>query len=101
MINITLPCQQQISVVEKSLLLNKKIRELKNRISNISDQNKAKMSLTIIINHSAENMSNVKSEKYKLTPNKIEKKYLENQDLEQNSNLNESRYQKTSDILGR
>ena len=33
----------------------------------------------LIIKRSAENMNNVKSKNYKLTPNETEKKYLENQ----------------------
>ena len=58
-----------------------KIRELKKRLSKektISDQNKAKISPATIINCSAENMNNVKSKKYRLTLNEIEKKTLEN-----------------------
>ena len=66
----------------KAFAAEQKIRELKKRISKvktISDQNKEKISPTIIIKYSAENMNNVKSEKYNLTPNEIEKKSLENQ----------------------
>ena len=61
----------------KAFAAEQKIKELKKRISKvktISDQSKAKISLARIIKHSAENMKNVKSEKYKLTPNEIEKK---------------------------
>ena len=59
----------------KALAAEQKIRELKNRLSKvktISDQNKAKISPTTIINCSAENMNNVKNEKYRLTLNEIE-----------------------------
>ena len=42
-------------------------------------ESKNNISPTTIIKHSSENMNSVKSEKYKLTPNKIEKKSLENQ----------------------
>ena len=61
----------------KVFAAEQKIKELKKRISKvktISDQGKAKISVVRIIKHSAENMKNVKSEKYKLTPNEIEKK---------------------------
>ena len=59
----------------KALAAEQKIRELKNRLSKvktISDQNKAKISPTTIINCSTENMNNVKNEKYRLTLNEIE-----------------------------
>ena len=62
MINRTLLCLAQMSVVQKPLLRNKKIRELKKSISKIktiSDQSKAKISPTTIIKSSAENMNNV------------------------------------------
>ena len=65
----------------KALAAEQKIRELKKRLSKektISDQNKAKISPATIINCSAENMNNVKSKKYRLTLNEIEKKSLEN-----------------------
>ena len=45
----------------------------------ISHQSKANILQTRIIDRSAENMNNVKHEKYKLTPNEIEKESLENQ----------------------
>ena len=66
----------------KAFAAEQKIREFKKRISKvktISDQNKAKISPATIIKCSAENMNNVKSEKYNLTPNEIEKKSLKNQ----------------------
>ena len=66
----------------KTFAAEQKIRKLEKRISKvkpISDQNKTKISPATIIKRSAENMNNVKDEKYKLTPNKIEKKSLENQ----------------------
>ena len=66
----------------KAFAAEQKIRELKKRISKvktISDQNKAKISPTAIIKRSAENMNNVKSKNYKLTPNETEKKSLQNQ----------------------
>ena len=45
----------------------------------ISHQSKANISPTRIIDRSAKNMNNVEHEKYKLTPNEIEKGSLENQ----------------------
>ena len=65
----------------KALAAEQKIRELKKRLSKektISDQDKAKISPATIINCSSENMNNVKSKKYRLTLNEIEKKTLEN-----------------------
>ena len=65
----------------KALAAEQKIRELKKRLSKektISDQDKAKISPATIINCSTENMNNVKSKKYRLTLNEIEKKSLEN-----------------------
>ena len=58
----------------KAFAAEQKVRELKKRISKvktISDQNKAKISLTTIIKCSAENTNNVKCEKYNLTPNEM------------------------------
>ena len=81
----------------KVLAAEQKIRELKKRLSKektISDQNKAKISPATIINCSAENMNNVKSKKYRLTLNEIEKNPQRIDNLEQNSILNESIYQK-------
>ena len=90
----------------KAFAAEQKIKELKKRISKvktISDQSKAKISLARIINHSAENMKNVKSEKYKLTPNEIEKKKsLENQQFRTEFNFEHIKIsKKTSDRLDR
>ena len=60
---------------EKAFAAEQKIRELKKRVSKIkviSVQTKAKISPTTIIKRSADNMINVVSEKYGLTPNDIE-----------------------------
>ena len=65
----------------KAFAAKQKIRELKNIISKVKtifDQNKAKRSPITIIKCSAENMNNIKSEKFKLTLNEIEKTFLEN-----------------------
>ena len=70
------------------------ISKVKTILKTIFDQNKAKISLTTIIKRSAENMNNVKSGKYKLTLNEMEKDLWKINDLEQNSILNVSRYQK-------
>ena len=86
---------------EKDFAAEQKLRELKMGISKVKtilktifDQNRAKISLTTIIKRSAENMNNVKSGKYKLTLNEMEKNLWKINDLEQNSILNVSRYQK-------
>ena len=53
-----------------------KIRELKSKISKVktmSDKSKAKISAVTIIKQSDESLNNVKSEKYGITPNDIEK----------------------------
>ena len=67
---------------EKAFAAEQKIRELKSRIAKlkaISNKNKAKIPPTTIIRKSAENMNNVKSEKYGISPNNIKKNYyLEN-----------------------
>ena len=60
----------------KTFAAEQKIRELKSRISKlkaISDKAKAKIPAVTIIKHSAENMNNVKGEKYGISPNEIEK----------------------------
>ena len=66
----------------KAFAAEQKIRELKSRIAKlkaISNKNKAKIPPTTIIRKSAENMNNVKSEKYGISPNNIKKNhYLEN-----------------------
>lgn len=62
--------------VTKVFAAEQKLQELKNRIPKIKamlDKNKYKIPLTAIIKCSTENINNVVSEKYKLTPNKIEK----------------------------
>ena len=66
----------------KAFAAEQKIRELKSRISKlraISDKQKAKIPAVTIINHSAENMKNVKSKKYRISPNVIEEKPLSSQ----------------------
>ena len=76
----------------KVFAAEQKIRELKSRIAKlkaISDKNKAKIPPTTIIRQSAENMNDVKSEKYGISPNDIEKNnYLVNA-LKHNSILKE------------
>ena len=65
----------------KAFAPKQKIRELKKiiwKVKRIFDQNKAKTSPITIIKCLAENMNNIKSEKFKLTLNEIEKKSLEN-----------------------
>ena len=60
----------------KAFAAEQKISELKSRISKlraISDKQKAKIPTMTIIKQSAENMSNVKSEKYGISPNVIQK----------------------------
>ena len=81
-------------------------KELKKRILKVkpkSAQNKAKLSPTTIIKPSAEKMNNVKSGKYKLTQNKIEKKSLENQRFRTEFNFERIKISKTktSDRLDR
>ena len=81
-------------------------KEIKKRISKVkpkSAQNKAKISSTTIIKPSAENRNNVKSEKYKLTQNKIFKKSLENQRFRTEFNFEGIKISKTktSDRLDR
>ena len=74
----------------KAIAAEPKIRELKKRISKlktISDQSKSKIPPTTRIKRSAENMNDVKSEKYKLLQTKNLWKI---NDLEQN--FNESKY---------
>ena len=59
----------------KTSAAEQKIIELKSRISKLNAQ-KLKISLTKMILSSASNMSNVRSEKYGLGPEEIEKKSL-------------------------
>ena len=66
----------------KAFAAEQKIRELKSRISTlrgISDKQKAKIPAVTIIKQSAENMNNVKSEKYGISSNVIEEKSLSSQ----------------------
>ena len=63
----------------KAFAAEQKIRELKSRIwklKTILDKAKAKIPAVTIIKQSAENMNNVKGEKYGISPNDIEKKSL-------------------------
>ena len=60
----------------KAFSAEQKIRELKSRISKlkaISDKTKAKASAVTIIKQSGENVNDVKSEKYVISHNDIEK----------------------------
>ena len=64
---------------ENVFAAEQKIRELKNRILKlraISEKQKAKIQAVTIIKQSAENMNNVKSEKYGISPNVVEEKSL-------------------------
>ena len=63
----------------KALAVEQNIPELKTRISMkkaISDKNKAKIPPKYIIKQSVENMNNVRSEKYNISPNEIKKRSL-------------------------
>ena len=63
----------------KAFAAEQNIRELKTRISMlkaISDKNKAKIPPKYIIKQSVENMNNVRSEKYNISPNEIKKRSL-------------------------
>ena len=63
----------------KAFAAEQKIRELKSRISKlkaISDKKNAKIPAVTIVKQSAENMNNVKSEKYGISPNVIKEKSL-------------------------
>ena len=62
----------------KAFAAEQKIRELKTRISKLNAQ-KLKISSTKIILNSAINMNNVPGEKYRLTPEEIEKKSISNE----------------------
>ena len=66
----------------KAFAAEQKIRELRSRISKlraISDNQKAKILAVTIIKQSAENMKNVKREKYGISSNGIEEKSLSSQ----------------------
>lgn len=74
----------------KVFAAEQKLQELKNRIPKIKailDKNKYKIPLTAIIKCSTENINNVESEKYKLTPNKIEKGSLESENFKTEFNF--------------
>ena len=63
----------------KAFAVKQNIRELKTRISMlkaISDKNKAQIPPKYIIKQSVENMNNVRSEKYNISPNEIKKRSL-------------------------
>ena len=63
----------------KAFAAEHKTRELKKRISKIkeiSDQSKSKITITIIIKRSADNMNNIIHKKYGISPNDIETKSL-------------------------
>ena len=62
----------------KAFAAEQKIRELKTRISKLNAQ-KLKISSTKVILNSAINMNNVPGEKYRLTPEEIEKKSISNE----------------------
>ena len=90
----------------KTFAAEQKKRKLKSRIAKlkgISDKIKAKISPATIIKQSAENMNNVKSKKYGISPNGNEKNgYLAN-GLKHFSSLKEQNDQKkkSSDRLDR
>ena len=59
----------------KTFALEQKVRELKGRIAKLKaifDKNKGKIPPASIIRQSAENMNDIKSEKYGISPNDIE-----------------------------
>ena len=63
----------------KAFAAEQKIKELKSRISKlraISSKQKAKIPAVTIIKQSAENMNNIKKEKYGISPNVIKEKFL-------------------------
>ena len=59
----------------KAFAAEQKMRELKTRISKLNAQ-KLKISPTKIILNSPNNMNSVQSEKYVLSPEEIEKKFV-------------------------
>ena len=62
-----------------TLTVKQKITELKSRIAKLkamSDKNRVKIPPKTIIRQSAENMNDVKSKKYGISPNDVEKKTL-------------------------
>ena len=70
----------------KTFAAEQKIRELKTRISKL-DVQKLKISPAKIISNSAIYMNNVPSEKYGLTPEEIEKKYISNETFRTTFNM--------------
>ena len=89
----------------KAFAAEQKIRELKSRIAKlkaISDKNKAKIPPTTIIRQSAENMNSVKSEKYGISLNDVEKKSLSGEPFKTLSNFKRTeRSKKISNRLDR
>ena len=76
---ITLTCSQQMFVVGNHFLPNKKLKKIKikkrtSKVKLLSDQSKSKIIAATIIKRSADNMNNVISEKYGISPNNIETK---------------------------
>ena len=62
-----------------TLTVEQKITELKSRIAKLkamSDKNRVKIPPKTIIRQSAENMNDVKSKKYGISPNNVQKKTL-------------------------
>ena len=59
----------------KTFVAEQKIKELESRVTKLSTL-KTKVPPTTIILQSVENMNNVKSKKYGITPNEIEQKFL-------------------------
>ena len=76
----------------KAFATKQKIRERKRRkvkLKAISDKSKAKIPPTTIIRQSIENVNNVKSKKYGITPNDIEKNHYVVNGLKHFSTLKE------------
>ena len=89
----------------KAFAAEQKIRELKSRIwklKTILDKAKAKIPAVTIIKQSAENMNNVKGEKYGISPNDIEKKSLSSEKFKTLFNCNRiEQSRKVADRLDR
>ena len=89
----------------KAFAAEQKIKELKSRIAKlkaISNKNKAKIPPATIIRQSAENMNNVKIQKYGMSPNDIEKKSLSSERFKTLFNFKRiERSKKISDRLDR
>ena len=76
----------------KAFATKQKIRERKSRIAKlkaISDKSKAKIPPTTIIRQSIKNVNNVKSKKYDISPNDMEKNHYVVNDLIHFSTLKE------------